>query len=886
MHTFLLRCCALLMLTTACAESGPTTPPPPEALLPAQAGPLVGEASAAVTVTVRVVDAAQRGVSGVQVTFTLPAGGGSLSSESAVSNDLGEATVTWTLPATPGVRQATASVEGLAPIQISADVKAGAAVAFVLASGDTITGIVGAPADTILAVRILDNLGNGVAGRVVTFTPSGGSGSVSATQITTDSDGLASTTWTLGTASGVQHVTIAPEGFSSVTAPAVALLPPNSRRVAVAPNLTHACRLDSGGIATCWGNNTLGSLGTGDVLPRTGPVVAGGSERFTAIAIGGRPYAETGNTCGLTPAGATWCWGPSSNGVANPVRRLVNGGPPFQQIGVGGDFGCGLDRDGFAWCWGTNALGQLGVASIASSETPVRVSASLRFRVLAVGGMHTCGLTRTGAVYCWGANGNGQIGDGTTTNRFAPTRTSNINRLATLDAGSGHTCGIALGGALWCWGRNASSEVVGNGVSTTTVALPVETLPGTTFDRVFAGAFGTCGIRPGGAALCWGANESYRLGDSTTTVPQLQTPKAIIGNFTFSEIRLGGTSSCGLTTTNEVRCWGSTFNGILAIPDPVLFTTPQAVVGGHTFTQVGTGDGHGCGLKADGTLWCWGFAPRRVEGAPLFTAIGVGEFQTCGLDLAGSIWCTTRNGDLIAGLFTSATKLTLPPMSALSTGYRQSCGLTATGVAWCWGAEYTQDIEAPLPVSAPEPLISVSAGMIVSCGIGASGAGYCWPRRDGTTPPQATLIPGGHTFTAVATFDGSACFIANDGGRWCWNAGILAPPVTPLPISDFTPSANVRCGTTAAGVSSCWSPSASEPAGTAWRWTQVDVATADFDWQFGPPATAEWGPPRICALTSTGAAYCWGQHTVTTSGAGGLGIGVSRHIVLPNLVPW
>ncbi|MCE9603221.1 MAG: hypothetical protein K8S21_13540 [Gemmatimonadetes bacterium] len=85
----------------------------------AQTG-FVGQSLAA-PVVVRVTDAFSALVAGVAVNFALTGGGGALTGASTVTNAAGTATLgSWTLGATPGANGLSVSVDGLAPLSITA----------------------------------------------------------------------------------------------------------------------------------------------------------------------------------------------------------------------------------------------------------------------------------------------------------------------------------------------------------------------------------------------------------------------------------------------------------------------------------------------------------------------------------------------------------------------------------------------------------------------------------------------------------------------------------------------------------------------------------------------------------------------------------------------
>jgi alpha-tubulin suppressor-like RCC1 family protein len=98
----------------------------------------------------------------------------------------------------------------------------------------------------------------------------------------------------------------------------------------------------------------------------------------------------------------------------------VSGGLTFSGVSAGVRSACGVTTAGAAYCWGHNSSGQLGNGTTTNSLAPVAVSGGLTFAAVSAGDDATCGVTTAGAAYCWGDNSFGQLGNGTTTSSATP----------------------------------------------------------------------------------------------------------------------------------------------------------------------------------------------------------------------------------------------------------------------------------------------------------------------------------------------------------------------------------------------------------------------------------------------------------------------------------
>lgn len=320
---------------------------------------------------------------------------------------------------------------------------------------------------------------------------------------------------------------------------------------------------------------------------------------FAAVSAGSQDH-----TCGVTTAGAAYCWGGNTlgelgDGARGPFPQTrpvaVLGGLTFATISAGLSHTCGVTTGGAAYCWGDNVLGQLGDGTMTPQTSPVAVLGGLTIATVSAGEYSTCGVTIGGAAYCWGYNSFGQLGDGDTIGRTSPVAVIGGLTFVTVSAGGGrgHTCGVTTGGAAYCWGNNYEGQL--GCAYPCQGPSPQPVLGGLTFAAVNPSAGGdhTCGLTTGGAAYCWGAGK-------------FGPPVAVGGGLTFAAVSAGAAHNCGVTTGGAAYCWGDNSNGQLGEGDTTSQTSPVAVLGGLTFTAVSAGSQNTCGVATGGAVYCWG----------------------------------------------------------------------------------------------------------------------------------------------------------------------------------------------------------------------------------------------------------------------------------------
>lgn len=293
--------------------------------------------------------------------------------------------------------------------------------------------------------------------------------------------------------------------------------------------VAHFCALDSAGGALCWGSNSRGQLGVGDLVDRKNPSAVSDAIVFKMIAAGQH------HTCGVSTQLEVYCWGDNKGGqlgtssvqiATTPLR--VAGIPAVHDLAVGNFQTCSLTLSGETWCWGRNEVGQLGQGVITDkSEAPLRVAGAPAFRSIASKWNWTCGLTSTGNAWCWGDNTLGQLGvksnvtcEGTGKHCLAaPTPVETSLVFSSLAMSQFSTCGLSEA-KIFCWGGDmqrqfgATSQPQTCGVSGFDFGCTSTATAGPSNFAVIAGSPRTyCGISVKGIAYCWGGNGMKQIGN-------------------------------------------------------------------------------------------------------------------------------------------------------------------------------------------------------------------------------------------------------------------------------------------------------------------------------------------------------------------------------------
>ncbi|MFH1728549.1 MAG: PKD domain-containing protein [Pseudomonadota bacterium] len=227
----------------------------------------------------------------------------------------------------------------------------------------------------------------------------------------------------------------------------------------------------------CWGKNSSGQLGNETNDNSYFPVLVSGVEGTTVDKSASQIVAGTAHACVLLADSSVKCWGHNSSGQLGDASN-DSSNIPVQVDGIEGNteessavylasgdsHTCAILENDTVKCWGANHNGQLGNASLTSSNTPVLISGTYSNPYKVYASEHfTCLLSGDDNVNCWGDNDFGQLGnnDSTITKSSTPVAFLGLDSydIAEITLGSDHICFLFTNNELKCLGSNAKGQL-------------------------------------------------------------------------------------------------------------------------------------------------------------------------------------------------------------------------------------------------------------------------------------------------------------------------------------------------------------------------------------------------------------------------------------------
>ena len=276
----------------------------------------------------------------------------------------------------------------------------------------------------------------------------------------------------------------------------------------------HICALLDNQDLKCWGYNAFGQLGLGDINNRGDGANEMGDNLTPADLGTGRVAVDVSigwmHTCAILDNGSVKCWGSNSYGQLGlgDVNNRGDGanemgdnlptvdlgtGRTAKAVSNGSYHSCALLDNNSVKCWGNNQNGQLGLGDtinrgdganeMGDNLPAVDLGVGRSAISIVAGAGHTCALLDNIDVKCWGRNSFGQlgqenfvtIGDNSNEmgNNLAPINFGQSTVRSILSsANSNNTCALFNSGELKCWGQGnlgmlarGTSSSLGGGVN-------------------------------------------------------------------------------------------------------------------------------------------------------------------------------------------------------------------------------------------------------------------------------------------------------------------------------------------------------------------------------------------------------------------------------------
>jgi adhesin/invasin len=316
------RLCLLLvgsLAVNACGGSGDGgTGPTAKSITVSAGNSQVGAAGAALAESLAVIVRDQAGapLAGANVTFSVTAGGGSVSPAAHLTDASGIAKTQRTLGPNAGTQTVSATAGSLAPVLFSAVAQINGAVNIANNTTGVVTDTVGAFKSESLTVLVTDQNATPVQGVAVTWASAGGA--VSATSVPTSAAGLSKVRFTYGTAAGNQSATATVTGlvgspvtiaFNATAGTAVSIAKTAGDGGVAAPSSQVTYTVQSrdshgnpkGGVTIDWAVAT----GGGSITPAQNTSLVNGNasaQRTLGAGTGDQTATATANGLGGTPS--------------------------------------------------------------------------------------------------------------------------------------------------------------------------------------------------------------------------------------------------------------------------------------------------------------------------------------------------------------------------------------------------------------------------------------------------------------------------------------------------------------------------------------------------------------------------------------------------------
>jgi len=332
----------------------------------------------------------------------------------------------------------------------------------------------------------------------------------------------------------------------------------------------------------------------------------------------------------------------------------------------------------------------------------------------------------------------------------------------------------------------------------------------------------------GDQLFVWGNNNSFRLGDGTSTTRNI--PVEITGGGTnWKQVSCGTDHQGAIKTDGTLWMWGNPSSGALGtLNDPGVIGPVTTFAGGTDWKQISCGFAATAAIKTDGSLWTWG---RGAEGqlgnfantdrnTPVTTFIGgnnwkqvsCGRYHTAAIKTDGSLWTWGRNSSGQLGNFSTTNRSTPVTTFAGGNTWKQVsaqgykiAAVKTDGTLWIWGTNFLNQLPINAAGDRNTPVTTFAGGTTwkqttTSMAIKTDGTLWTWGQNDGrlgtndATPSRSTPVTtfaGGTNWKSLAFGFGTSAAIKTDGTLWVWgpnnnaNLGTFDTTQRNTPVTTF-----------------------------------------------------------------------------------------------------
>jgi alpha-tubulin suppressor-like RCC1 family protein len=279
--------------------------------------------------------------------------------------------------------------------------------------------------------------------------------------------------------------------------------------------------------------------------------------------------------------------------------------------------------------------------------------------------------------------------------------------------------------------------------------------------------------------------------------------------------------------------------------------------------------------------------------------IVAGNASTCLLSTAGRAYCWGADSTGLLGIGSTITAQLSPAAvtsgqtyTAISGAESFRCGLSS-GAAWCWGQSlsgshgaYLYTDTVPTMIAGSGDLATIAVGPSHGCGLTSNGGAYCWGENyygqlgagDTVQHPSAVAVVGGMHFVAISVGFWHTCALTTSGAAYCWGENAVGelgvPPAAPvsyvtspqavsggMTFASISAGSLYTCALTSAGAAYCWGLNNFGNLGDGTdtsRTTPTPVSQSGLAFATIVAYAENRVTETTCGITTSGAAYCWG----------------------------